>query len=586
SLRLSRANLAAAALQGAASGRPTGLSCCEVMTLSGGFKECLIEQAIRLRHSIVREATPKLAGRPFLFTIEPTYSRNGSAMGAIVIASDLTAIKHAEAEAQKQREFLSSLVEIAHDAIVVLDGKGKLSWSNLRLSELSGYRWDELRGKRLSELITVDEAGPSLVRLESPSELPESFEARLVREDGTSRYVLVTTTPILDSGRFSGVLGILHDITGVKNSAEKAAQTEKLRALGQLAGGVAHNFNNLLAAVLGHAQLLKRHLTAHPLAGHVELIERAAMDGAAMVRRINSFSLRGSEESFAVTELSGVVRDSLEMTRIRWQDDARAQGLSYQIDFHPVEPETVLGSASELREVFVDMIFNALDAMSSKGGRLTIETGHDATGAYVRFADEGVGMSAGVIEHVFDPFFTTKGAAGTGLGLSGSYAIVERHGGRIEVESQPGRGATFTVRVPRCGAATDMQVQRKDEDQEGTGVLILDDDGELGEKLASVINSWGVDAILTRRSGHALEKLQTGCYAVALISLHLPEGNLSALADEIRSIAPTTKVLIIADSAVSIRGTGRSPSNIGAIITRPFKEETVLLALERALLDA
>jgi signal transduction histidine kinase len=234
-----------------------------------------------------------------------------------------------------------------------------------------------------------------------------------------------------------------------ENAAQRAAQAEKLRALGQLAGGVVHNFNNLLAAILGHAQLLKRQLAAGALVDHVEIIERAATDGAAMVRRINNFSISESEENLEPVSMNQLVRDSLELTRIRWQDDARARGLNYAVDFQPGSVGSIVGNGSELREVFVNVILNALDAMEPSGGRLLIETGAIAGEVFARFTDQGIGMTPEVLNRIFDPFFTTKGPAGGGLGLSGSNVAIRRHGGRITVESEPNIGSSFVVWLPQ-----------------------------------------------------------------------------------------------------------------------------------------
>jgi signal transduction histidine kinase len=234
-----------------------------------------------------------------------------------------------------------------------------------------------------------------------------------------------------------------------ENAAQRAAQAEKLRALGLLAGGVVHNFNNLLAAILGHAQLLKRQLDTAATARHLEIIERAATDGAAMVRRINNFSIRESEENLETIDMNQLVRDSIELTRIRWEDDARARGINYVIDFEPGNVQSLVGNGSEVREVFVNIILNALDAMEAAGGHLLIQTGVSDGEVFARFTDQGIGMTPQTQARIFDPFFTTKGPSGAGLGLSGSNVTVRRHGGRINVESEPDTGSCFVVWLPQ-----------------------------------------------------------------------------------------------------------------------------------------
>ena len=168
-----------------------------------------------------------------------------------------------------------------------------------------------------------------------------------------------------------------------------------------------------------------------------------------MVRRINNFSISESEEKLESLNLNQLVRDSLEVTRIRWQDDARARGINYTMDFQPGTVESLEGNGAELREVFVNIILNALDAMERAGGRLLIETGMCGEEIFARFADQGTGMTSDTLARIFDPFFTTKGPAGAGLGLSGSDVAVRRHGGRITVDSEPGCGTSFGVWLPR-----------------------------------------------------------------------------------------------------------------------------------------
>jgi PAS domain S-box-containing protein len=584
--RLSRANLAAAAIQGIKSGRPVDQVCCEVIAKSTGPGPCLIEQAISARQTIVKEALPPSAGRPFLFTIEPTFASDGASLGAIVIASDLTAIKRAEAEAEKQRQLLSRLLEIAHDAVFVLTVDSQLSWSNLRLSELSGFSPEELAGMTLSALIRREADSEADSPNFQPGGSPGSFEAELYCKDGARRYVIANITPIQESGEFTGALGILHDITDVRNAAEKAAQADKLRALGQLAGGVAHNFNNLLAAILGHTQLLKRHLKDSPLAERVEIIERAAKDGAAMVRRINSFSIRGGDKIFETVDLTDVVRDSLDITRIRWQDDARSRGIDYRLDFRPGPAGVVAGSPSELREVFVNIIFNALDAMSATGGRLLIETGASAEESYARFTDQGVGMTGEVLSRVFDPFFTTKGAAGTGLGLSGSHAIVERHGGRIEVESEAGLGSSFTVWLAQAVGASVATVAAVGKPLERAIMILMDEQGRR-EAIAGLLTARGYAVTSPSSSGTALALIEAepGAHKVVFADLDLPGVNGLELAERIRALNPGIKVLLAASKDGPEFADFDARSRIDAVIAKPFHYDTVLLAVERALLS-
>lgn len=584
---LSRANLAAVALKAPEGVTLAGQNCCEVIRWSFGLNECLIEQAIQSQETIVREITPPKIARPFLITVEPLFRSNGANSGAIVIARDLTDIRRAQAEAQEQKQFLSQLLEIAHDAIFVLDREGRISWSNLRLSELSGHRPEELRELRLPELITtVAQIGGNGLSHPEQGKLPESFEAQLTCKDGSRRYVLATSSPIYESSQLSGALGILHDITDVRVAGEKAAQAEKLRALGQLAGGVAHNFNNLLAAILGHTQLLKRTFENSPAADRLEIIERAAMDGAAMVRRINSFSLQQIDERFEPLDVNQLVRDSLEITRTRWEDDARARGITYTIDFRASEMPAVLGLASELREVFVNIIINAVDAMAPQGGRLFINTGSNPGGVFARFSDEGHGMTAEVKARVFEPFFTTKGVGGTGLGLSASYAIVERHGGRIEVESERGQGSAFTIWLAVTNPDGPRSTEQCSRPSTSLKLLVVDDDEPVRQALAELLEAHGHSVTPAESGSSALAALNTesSCYAAAFIDLAMPEMDGLAVARAVRALRKAqVKVLLITGYADAAVLSEEEKTLVDAIIPKPFQEETILTALEGVL---
>jgi CheY-like chemotaxis protein len=385
------------------------------------------------------------------------------------------------------------------------------------------------------------------------------------------------------------MLGMLHDITEVRTAADKIAQSEKLRALGQLAGGVAHNFNNLLAAILGHTQLLRRKISELPEAERLDIIERAALDGAAVVRRINSFSLQASDEKFEPSDLNQLVRDSLDLTRTRWEDDARAQGITYTIDFRPASIPQVSGRASELREVFVNIIFNALDSMAPRGGRLLVNTGCTPAGAFARFSDEGVGMSEEVRKRIFEPFFTTKGLSGTGLGLSASYAIIERHGGRIEVESSDGQGSSFTVWLPLARQMGSPGEQGITHHLKPAKILVVDDDEAVRDALAEMLEAHGHEVFRAATAAEALDLLRIDgnrCNVV-FADLAMPEMDGLALARAIRAIAigkddtPTSVLLITGygDSTLS----AEERNLVDGVIPKPFHEEAILDALDQVL---
>src|SRR5256714_8049899 len=219
---------------------------------------------------------------------------------------------------------------------------------------------------------------------------------------------------------------------------DQLVRTEKLRALGEMASGVAHDFNNLLASVLGRAQLLLRRVQEPQLRQWLQVIERAALDGAQTVRRLQGFTRIRRDQPLVPLDINQVVRDVLDITQSRWKEEPTSRGIALDVRTLLSDVPAVVGDAAELREAMTNLILNAVDAMPA-GGTLTLTTALVDDRVEVVVADTGVGMPAEVREKVFDPFFTTKGPQGTGLGLSMTYGIVSRHGGSIASRASRGR---------------------------------------------------------------------------------------------------------------------------------------------------
>ncbi len=230
-------------------------------------------------------------------------------------------------------------------------------------------------------------------------------------------------------------------------SQRTVVRTERLRALGDMAGGLSHDFNNTLAAILGRSQLLLTQVEDPEIRRQLEVVEEAALEAAQTMRRVQEFVRTRRERPFFTVELGPLAADVLEATRGRWKDDAEARGISYEVRVEAAPAPAVAGDPLELREALTAIVHNALDAMPD-GGRLTVVTAPDGDAVRCVVADSGRGMTDDVRERVFEPFFTTKGARGTGLGLSVAYGILMRHGGDLDVSSRPGDGTTVTLRLP------------------------------------------------------------------------------------------------------------------------------------------
>ena len=405
-----------------------------------------------------------------------------------------------------------------------------------------------------------------------------------MRPDHNRLLLSITASPFFnEQEQLAGVVALLRDVTERQREHERVQQADKLRALGQLASGVAHNFNNALAAVIGYTQLALPKVKDPDIEKYLRVVEQSAKDAARMVERIQNFSRGHSRaDEFQPVRIGDIVRDAIDITRPRWRHDAEALGIKYEVRLEWVGEEDALvkGEASELREVCVNIIFNALDAMPL-GGRLVIEARSDAQHVRLGFRDTGGGMTEEIKRRVFEPFFTTKGAAGLGMGLSESYRIVERHGGRIEVDSQLRRGASFTITLPLAIASAASELSRPAvAGIEKARALVIDDEEVVGGTLAAILESLGHDVTQATGGEAALALLKDREFDIIFTDLAMPRMDGIAVAGEIRVRCPQTKIVL-----VSGYGLGKIYERLGdssvvdATLAKPFKIEDI----ERAM---
>jgi signal transduction histidine kinase len=348
----------------------------------------------------------------------------------------------------------------------------------------------------------------------------------------------------LDNGRlYEDAQRALSDLRAMQR---KLVQGETLRALGELAGGAAHHLNNLLTIVVGRIQLMRRHVTEERLARNLEIVERAAKDGAEVVRRLQQFAgMRRTAEPRTV-DLNHIVKDVLEMTRGRWQDAARAHGTEITVESHLTPLPQMPGDAAALREMLTNIVFNAVDAMP-RGGHLTMNTNVSGTTAVVTVADTGLGMPEDVRLRAHEPFFTTKGVRATGLGLSVAFGIVRRHGGELNIQSEVGHGtsvrvvlplpASGTVAPPRGTPTPPVQALR---------ILLVDDEEEVRIALAEMLGVQGHTVIGASGGADALRILEEDpALDLVLTDLVMPAMTGWELADAVKAHRPSLAVGVV-----------------------------------------
>jgi len=368
----------------------------------------------------------------------------------------------------------------------------------------------------------------------------------------------------------------------LKASQEKIVQLERLRALGEMASGVAHDFNNVLAAILGRAQLLRAELDDPRLKQWAEIIERMARDGARTVRRIQEFARIRRGHALVTVSLNEVVHDVLEATSPRWKDQAEARGIRYEVVRELGETPAVAGDPSELREALMNLVLNALDAMP-EGGTLCVRTASVEGSVAVTVADTGCGMSEEVRQHAFEPFFTTKEAQSTGLGLSVTYGILRRHGGEIGIETREGQGTTITLRLPAGkGAAAEREEAAPLASRHAT-ILVIDDEEEVRAVLAEILLAQE-HSVRTAASGReGLNLFRDGRYDLVLTDLGMPEMSGWQVAQAVKELSRDTQVVLVTGWGEELDPEAVRKGWADFVLPKPFLVNELLAVIARAL---
>jgi len=577
-----RANRAGAAMDSRPPETLLGKQCCEILRANSDGNACIVEQALRKSAAINLEIVPVNLNRPVLVTVEPVLDERSQTVGAVCTARDLSELRKVEAVARERQSLLKNIMDSAREAIYALDSEGRYKWCNQAMLEMTGYKLDEIIGHSFLERTHEDDREMRLERFTSAlNGHPQSFESRYVARSGSVRFASVNTAPIIVDGETTGVLGIAHDITEQKEERDRAARADKLRALGQLASGVAHDFNNSLAAILGRAQLILRRVKDEELIRSLGIIVTAAEDAAATVRRIQTFARKSGASELELLDVGSLLRDAIEITRTRWENEARAAGRSIDVTLNADNGSFARGNASELREVFVNLIVNAVDAMP-EGGSMKICCKKTGERVHLRFADSGTGMKEEVRERVFEPFYTTKGVLGTGLGLAVSYGIIERHQGMISVESRLGKGTTFFIDLPAAEfVETSSDEIRSEATTRSLSILVIDDEEFVRETLGEMLADLNHEVVITDSGRAAVEKIREREFDVVFTDLAMPEMDGWETARAIRALKPGLPVVLVTGYGATAQAPSGELDLVAGIIGKPFDFDQVTATIVR-----
>jgi len=452
---------------------------------------------------------------------------------------------------------------------------------------LFGYSSTELVGSSLRMLGGPDtslEVFDLLARVAVEGR-EETHEFVAYRQDGVRMHVEAAAAPVrATDGTVTHCVWVYTDVTSRKEAEQQAhalAHAEKLRALGQMASGIAHDLNQALMLIASHSSVGLRTLENEPIdltevRETLTVVAQAAMDGGQTVKRLLLFASTPTDDAMRPLDLTALARDVVQLTSPHWRDAAQADGRPIDFQLDTVAHPTVLGPHERLREMLVNLVLNAVDALPS-GGKIKLRVFADDERARIEVSDDGLGMSTAVQARIFEPFFTTKGDKGTGLGLATVFGLVEHLKGEIRVQSAPGAGTSFHIAFPRSAievqpvAAGSSAPAKASPQRRQLRILAVDDEPAITRALGRLLRPMGHVVTTADSAEQALERLDVDAFDVIVSDLGMGAGmNGWELADQVRQRWPATRFVLATGWGAAIDAAEARVRGVDAVLAKPY----------------
>ena len=568
-----------------------------IADIYGGHAE-IIEATNRALRGETVHATAFVGGRYFALRYQPLTKEDGTSRGCVGVAVDITERRQAEENLRK----LSMAVEQSPAATLITDPAGIIEYANPRFYETTGFTSDEILGRTPAFLKPEDADSDQFEQMWETLRAGREWrgELRNRRKNGEIYWSSTAICPITNtSGEITHFLSVAEDTTEKRRMDEQLRHAQKLEAVGTLAGGVAHDFNNILTGIMGHSQIAIEKLPADSdIHFNLDQIMVASDRAKDLVQQLLAFSRR-REAKLRPVSLHAITDEAIKLVHasipstitIRWSV--------------PEDAATVLADPTQIHQVLLNLCSNAADAIGEAAGIIdvTVEdivttepvgmAGYDlAPGRYARLSvsDSGCGMDSYTLARAFDPFFTTKPVgSGTGLGLAAVHGIVQDHGGGIEVGSEPGKGTKFSIYLPyaRAETARDVKKVRTTEFSGTERILLVDDERMVLQSIGTYLEHFGykVEALTSPAAALAIFQSMADQFDIVVTDQVMPNMTGDVLAGKLRELRPDIPIILCTGYAPPASARARKAVGIDEVVRKPI-EPSELGHIIRRILDA
>lgn len=528
--------------------------------------------------------------------------RNGRTVGAVITFFDITDRKQAEADLQLRETRFQDLTERSLDWIWEFDEHERFTYVSPRVKDLLGYDPDELLGTSAFDLMPMDEREKSRNTFDAIKEERRPFSIMVsVNQHKDGRLITLESSgvPVFDSrGVFRGYRGINRDISERKEFEDRLRQSQKMEAVGLLAGGVAHDFNNILTAILGFAEMAEENLPEWSIARYqVQEIIKAGARAKGVIKQILAFSRKSEEKPeyiecrHLVSEVLNLLRATLPSTIEIRQELEGCTGCIY-------------ADASQIHQVILNICTNAAQAMDESGGLLSVFLStykaeadcHNPpvpleAGRYVELtiSDTGPGINPDIVDRIFDPYFTTKEVGqGSGMGLAVVLGIVENLGGAINVDNVPGDGASITIYFPEVDPPQHVPQEPEEVRAPAAGsgrILVVDDEEVIADLTRWRLESMGYEVYATTSSHDALKmfRAEPDFFDAILTDQTMPNMTGTQLATAVMEIRPDIPVILCSGYSAHVDDDLARQLGIRVFLLKPVERTELAKAMRQAL---